>query len=99
MTPEQDEHEEPAKRRAVRRHHQKRLKNKAKRLAKQEGVRWDYSHDMATYYLKNINHLKSCSCEMCRNPRRSGWRRAKGITRKECQAEHDLIDQANTLGE
>lgn len=44
---------------AIRRHHQQRMKKKAiKVYPHMENGEW-------------ANHLKGCSCHMCRNPRRS----------------------------
>lgn len=82
--------------RANRRHHKERMKAKAKRIA---GAIWGYAlsgferDDIVENAVKNADHLKACSCEMCCNPRRSGWVKGKGKTFKEIQAEDDLRDE------
>lgn len=79
--------------RALRRHHRSRMKSKAKHIA---GVIWRYAmgdtlHEgVVSSFVRNCDNLKMCSCEMCRNPRRSGWRKNRGKTRKEIQADRDL---------
>ena len=83
--------------RAIRRHHKERMKAKARHIA---GVVWRYvmgdtkRDDIVEQSIKNADHLKACSCEMCRNPRRSGWRKGKGKTIKEQQADDDLRDSS-----
>lgn len=75
--------------RAIRRHHKSRMKAKARFVA---GVIWRYAAGDTQHLgvvegmVRNADHLKSCSCEMCCNPRRSGWRKAKGVTRQEMLA-------------
>ena len=81
--------------RALRRHHKYRMKAKAKFVAKRIWGRGSLelsSDEVVVQATKNADHLAACSCEMCRNPRRSRWRRAKGKTRKELQAAKDLRD-------
>ena len=79
--------------RALRRHHKRRMKAKARHVA---GVFWGYARGdtradrVVEHMVQNADHLKACSCEMCRNPRRSKWRRAKGKTQDEIQAIADL---------
>lgn len=34
-------------------------------------------------FVMNADHLKSCSCDMCCNPRRNKWNKASRATRKE----------------
>jgi hypothetical protein len=50
--------------RAERRHHSKRMKEKARRFARQDGYR--DPENMARLH----NHLASCSCYACGNPRK-----------------------------
>lgn len=79
--------------RAIRRHHKQRMKAKARYIA---GVIWRYamgdtkSEEVVESMERNADHLKACSCEMCRNPRRSKWRKNKGKTIREEQADDDL---------
>ena len=75
--------------REERRHHLKRMKAKARRVAKNS---WGYtlSYGYSPEELKQqfhaaekwANHLKKCSCSMCGNPRRLGWYDGEG-TRQE----------------
>lgn len=82
--------------RALRRHHKNRMKAKARYIA---GVIWRYamgdtrSDDAVENMVKNADHLKSCGCQMCGNPRRVGWEKSKGKTRKEIQADDDLRNE------
>lgn len=82
--------------RAKRRHHKSRMKSKAVFIA---GHIWRYldgdtkNQHVVDGMRKRADYLKVCSCEMCRNPRRSKWRRAKGRTRKELQSELELKEQ------
>ncbi len=48
----------------------KHKKQRAKRIANY------YSLD-ENFYAKNYNHLKYCSCEACRNPRKSNLNKQK----------------------
>lgn len=79
--------------RATRRHHKQRMKAKARFVS---GVVWGYLSgdamrvDIVDRSEQNADHLKACSCEMCRNPRRSKWRRARGRTVQELQAIEEL---------
>jgi len=72
------------------------MKRWAKRVA---GVIWRYatgdtkSENVVDTFVRNADHLKSCSCEGCCNPRRSGWRKNHGKTRKEIQADQDMREQ------
>lgn len=77
--------------RALRRHHKERMKRWAKRIV---SVIWK-SVEPPERFMKNADHLKNCSCEMCCNPRRSGWRKSQGKTRKEIQVETDLREALN----
>ena len=54
--------------RTMRRHHTQRVKAKAKRIIKEAWRTKDGSLD--EWVNKNADHLKSCSCYMCGNPRR-----------------------------
>lgn len=57
--------------RAERRHHMFRMREKAKKVVNKI---WGRTNgDLELWARKNANHLKSCSCQMCRNPRRSDW--------------------------
>lgn len=55
------------KRRALTRHHEQRIRDKATRI-----FRARYGRDCPNLikYLKNSNNLAVCSCFMCGNPRR-----------------------------
>ena len=81
--------------RAIRRHHKRRMKAKAILIARRVlgivslGL---WSDDNAKAAAKNADHLASCSCAMCCNPRRSKFYSGKSQTRKEMQAERDLRD-------
>lgn len=70
--------------RAYRRSQLERMKQKALRLARSRA--WDCSSllDFERSQIKRANHLASCSCPMCGNPRKWFGER----TRQE-----DLIDQ------
>jgi len=67
--------------RAIRRHHSERLKAKTRKLlliswgdvVKEDKILLD--HKIRRWY----NNYSICSCEMCRNPRRSGWGQKKTI--------------------
>lgn len=59
------------------RHQDKRAFAKAKRIVKQ-WFRWKTPIDNTEVERKACRlkkNRKECSCEMCRNPRRSGWSR------------------------
>ena len=56
---------EKPSRRLKRRFHLKRMKERSKRIWRENGNA-DSDHP-----IKVANHMKSCSCEMCCNPRRS----------------------------
>ena len=81
--------------RAIRRHHKRRMKAKAILIARRVlgivslGL---WSDENAKAAAKNADHLASCSCAMCCNPRRSKFYSGKSQTRKEMQAERDLGD-------
>ena len=65
-----------------------RLKKElAKRHAKRVVKEIWKNKKLILWAIKNAEHLKACSCPMCGNPRRSGWTKAKGKTRKELQKE------------
>jgi hypothetical protein len=72
--------------RAERRHHLRRMKAKAERIY--------WSRPLADYFAdptparKQANHLKSCSCPMCGNPRK--WRNER--TRQEVKSDFRLSD-------
>jgi hypothetical protein len=74
------------------------MKAKARHIA---GTVWRYlsgdtnSPDVVEGVVKNADHLKACSCEMCRNPRRSRWYKGKEKrTRQERIAELNHREQA-----
>ena len=52
--------------RAIRRHHLIRMKKKAIKI-------WSriWGEEESDWPVKNANHIKSCSCSSCCNPRRS----------------------------
>lgn len=73
-------------RRSVRRHHKNRMKQKARRISKIQA--WyagfdNMAKEREMCLVKQADHLKSCSCSMCCNPRRSGWSPRKGKTLQE----------------
>jgi len=82
--------------RALRRHHKDRMKQHARFVA---AVVWRYGagdtrrDDVVEAMVTQADHLKACSCQMCRNPRRCSWRVAQGKTRKELLVEKDLNEQ------
>lgn len=61
--------------RAERRHHLRRMKTKAERIYWQSPLA-KYFGDSSPM-IKTANHLKSCSCYMCGNPRK--WFKEKTI--------------------
>ena len=77
--------------RAYRRHHSRRVKIKAKHVAK--SIWGAVSKEQIDHAVKNADNLKYCSCEACRNPRRSGWRKNKGKTIREIRADEDLHER------
>ncbi len=83
--------------RAIRRHHKGRMKKHARFVAAvilRYGA-GDTRHDaVVESMVTQADHLKACSCQMCCNPRRCGWRRAQGKTRKELLVENDLREQS-----
>jgi hypothetical protein len=82
-------------RRAVRRHHKFRMRKKARRIFNSWGnSTWgDYSHYSFLQEGKYADHLKSCSCHMCGNPRKF-WNEK---TRQELKAK--LKTEENDVGE
>lgn len=54
------------KKRALRRHHKERMKNRAKFIWHEV---WGYL-DENREFIRNSDNLKMCSCWMCGNPRR-----------------------------
>lgn len=72
--------------RSKRRHHKERMKRKARRIAE---IIWGYlsssfrREDIVENMIKNADHLKSCSCDSCCNPRRSGWNKKKRTRQEE----------------
>ena len=75
--------------RAERRHQKRLMKNWAKKVAHKI---WNYdsSDSVTESFVKNADNLKMCSCDGCRNPRRSKWSKNKGKTIKEILADHDF---------
>lgn len=61
--------------RAERRRHLNRMKNKAEKIAKDI---WGYKDDICKRMRKDANNLKMCNCSMCANRRQF-----EGVTRKE----------------
>jgi len=72
------------------------MQAKARKIAER---RWgDYLEDLIVgevidRIVQNCDNLATCSCEMCRNARRSKFTPNKGKTRQELQAERDLADE------
>ncbi len=74
------------------RHEDQKAYNRAFKRVKNENNKWDGSHprdwkqiQMRARHLKDTPH--PCSCNMCGNPRRSGWTRGKGkLTLQEIKA-------------
>jgi hypothetical protein len=65
--PKQDGPPSPNRGRAARRHHRDRMIERAKRSLMYRDMP---TPDRDTFALKNHDHLASCSCWMCGNPRR-----------------------------
>lgn len=63
------------KKRSLRRHHSERMKKKAELIVK--GWYTFYEGDIKEEASRYHNHLKICSCQMCRNPRHSNWTKTK----------------------
>lgn len=60
------------KKRAERRHHRERIKNRVKSFA---DMQYDKAHDPEAYeyrLVRRIDTRQPCSCEGCGNPRRYG---------------------------
>lgn len=66
--------------RAFRRHHSARMKAKARRFYRERNnyiFNWRSEEDEKIFEdaaAKRADYLKSCSCWMCRNPRRTPWK-------------------------
>lgn len=73
------------RRRARRRADMQRMKNKAKRIARNRG----YNEEDCQRWAKFADHLKVCSCWMCANPRKS----FKEKTRQEHKADVNFKQQ------
>lgn len=69
--------------RALRRYHKCRMKEKAKKVFPD----YDKAHTLG-------DHLKNCSCDMCCNPRRSGW--CDERTRAEIKFDMNAVEQETT---
>lgn len=61
--------------RAERRHHHRRMKNKVKKYDIVTQWPSEYTEDRASRYAET---RKPCSCDMCRNPRHSGFYKGEG---------------------
>lgn len=82
------------KSRAMRRHHMKRIKERAKRYAIQRWIRGgkaDWDQYILEKFLKNAEHLAKCSCAGCR-PRK--W---EGDTVQEKLSDIDMNEQLKDL--
>ena len=56
--------------RALRRHHRARMFTRALNKVR----RWHPDQEWITWYAHRVaDNMAICSCEMCKNPRRSGW--------------------------
>lgn len=80
----------------TRRHHNHRMKNKAKYIATMVfGYTSSDTKHTGAYesIVKNADNLKQCSCEMCRNPRRSKFTKNMGRTLQEIKSELSFRDQ------
>lgn len=81
--------------RANRRQHLDRMKQKAERIERSRQSIIDDVYDrqeVSGYNIKKIaNHLQSCSCSMCGNPRKHYLER----TRQELKNELDFKEQLN----
>lgn len=81
--------------RATRRRQKFRMKSRARKIASEI---WGNSGlpEVVKNLVKNCDNLKKCSCEVCRNPRRSKWaKRADKLTRQEKIAELSLREQVS----
>ena len=65
------------KSRAERRHHHARMLNKVKSFSMYQSIYWEEDHKMK-HQRKMAETRKPCSCEMCCNPRHSGWYKGEG---------------------
>jgi len=81
--------------RAIRRHHSRRMKRKARRFAVRNASGWASAEAIEAKvksYVKSADYLAACSCESCCNVRRSAYRQHQGKTRQELRNEPWLID-------
>lgn len=66
-----------SKSRAERRHHHERMLNKVKKFSLYQNYFWN-EEDKIQHQKRMAENRKPCSCEMCCNPRRSGWYKGEG---------------------
>jgi len=71
--------------RAIRRNQKASKRNKAEKLVKE--VWKEKTPDVVEMMVRNCDNLKMCNKDCCKNPRRSGWSKSKGKTRKELRDE------------
>ena len=72
--------------RAIRRHHAERLKKRARRILLSQEFRSMYNpgwqEDIEYRMARRWNNMQMCSCQMCGNPRHSGWHEARTLAEK-----------------
>jgi hypothetical protein len=85
--------------RAIRRHHKRRMKAKARRIAQniwgykvQAWPYWDEEEvqRMLKHAERHADNLAICSCSSCGNPRRYGW---EDKTRQEAEFDRSYHEQ------
>ena len=89
---------EKSLKRAMRRHHKRRMIQKAKNSF----VLRQYSIDERLYFARKFaDHLKNCSCEYsCGNVRHNGWSSNKiRLTRQERKSDIDFAEQRYEMDE
>ena len=83
--------------RAWRRHQKQLTRRKAANIAKKWSGIFDdpeFAKQQVDFAVKNADHLKSCSCDSCCNPRRSEWVKEKR-TWQEIQADLKLKENVD----
>lgn len=76
-----NEDDEIVHQRAIRRNQRINKRNKAERIVRD--IWQDRSPALIEQMMCNCDNLKLCGKDCCKNPRRSGWSKASGRTRRE----------------
>lgn len=87
-------HLQEKSKRASRRHHLKRMKDKARR--KYKDWNWINSEDAEKFAVKSANHLANCSCYACGNPRHHLKGKDK-VTKQEIIADEAMKEQLDEI--